>query len=184
MANVKRHKIKAEVLLVVKAVTLGYQIANGNVFDHALNLISSSLSKRAVKPEVEAFYLMVKSEAYRFRQSEAYLNDREKIKELCEKSKMDGLFELFTKLVEKSISKHSVSGGGALSSVDKSRASLGKSIALDPDTGYKTVISQNDDVEVILTWAGISTYQMSRSDKSFLYATSLSKMIEKHFGTQ
>ena len=75
MTQKNKHKLSIEELLVVKAVSLGYQIANGKVFESAINLINSSLQKKSVSPEIEAFYLMIRSEAHRFRQSNAYTND-------------------------------------------------------------------------------------------------------------
>ena len=180
--STRRHRIKTEQLLVVKAVTLGYRIAKGSVFEKAIGLIDSSLSRQPVNPEVEAFYLMVRSEAYRFRQSKRHLEDRQKIKALFEKSNLQGVFELFSEIVEKTTSRHRISGGGALSSLDKRQASLGSDTWVDPDTGYEWVIAQNDDVESIMKLAGVERHSMSDADRSFLFDTTLKRMIEKHFG--
>ena len=181
MTRKNKHKLSIEELLVVKAVSLGYQIANGKVFESAINLINSSLQKKSVSPEIEAFYLMIRSEAHRFRQSNAYTNDRQQIKVLAERSRLQNVFELFTRVVEGTTGLYRVSGGGALSTVDRGKPSLGTEVMVDPDTSFVTLHSRNDDVNIILECAGISIGNISSADRSFLYDINLSVMIKKHF---
>ena len=97
--------MKIEELIVAKAVILGFQISNGNVFDQAIGMIDANLAKVKqieIKPEVHAFYLMLKSEACRFRLKPDYDASRAEIKRSCELSKIPNLFEIYTDIVQKS----------------------------------------------------------------------------------
>ena len=71
-----------------------------------------------------------------------------------------------------------MSGGGALNTVDKGRPSLGTDVMVDPNTGYETAYSRNDDVNIILECVGVSSWDISDADRSFLYDTNLSVMIK------
>ena len=180
--------MKIEELLAAKALILGYQIAKGKVFDQALELINkhiSSARSNRTKPEVEAFYLMVIAEARRFRHQKNHSSDRGKIQRLCDDSSINGIFEIYIFLVEQSTQQHIVTGGGALSSLDKREASLGNDVMLDPDTGYSVILSDHRDVEKVLEWLGYGWggKAISPSDHKFLYDVNLSDLIKKHFST-
>ena len=94
---------------------------------------------------------------------------------------MQNVFELFTRVVEGTTGLYRVSGGGALSTVDRGKPSLGTEVMVDPDTSFVTLHSRNDDVNIILECAGISSGNISSADRSFLYDINLSVMIKKHF---
>ena len=182
-----KHLMRVDELLVAKAVALGYQISKGKVFEQAIDLIEraiGSCSANSINPEVKAFYLMVMAEAFRFRQSNKHLENREQISQLCEASRLPNLFDLYTHIIEKSTAHHKVTGGGALSSVDKQRATFGTDISIDVGDSQQVSLPDNDDIIKILEWMGYERGRgISKADQNFLFNTNLSDLIKKHFGS-
>ena len=176
--------MRLEQLIVAKAISLGYQISSGKYFDQAIDLIDMSLRNKArerLNPEVIAFYLMVRDEAFRFRKISNYAENRSEIKQLCEQSRIPNLFELYIEIIGKTTAAHNVVGGGALSSLKKERATFGTDQHYD-DHGDGFILSQNDDVVKILEWMGHTRGRnISEADRNFLYETNLSTLINKHF---
>ena len=178
--------MKIEELIVAKAVILGFQISNGNVFEQAIRMIDDNLAKVKrieIKPEVHAFYLMLKSEACRFRLKPDYDASRAEIKDLCELSKLPNLFEIYTDIVQKSTAQYRVQGGGALSSIDARKATLGDDGWYDPDYWFVNT-SQHDDANKVLEWMGYwRGSRISDADAKFLFDVNLTDLFKKHFGS-
>ena len=77
-----------------------------------------------------------------------------------------------------------MTGGGALSSVDKQRATFGTDISIDVGDSQQVSLPDNDDIIKILEWMGYERGRgISKADQNFLFNTNLSDLIKKHFGS-
>ena len=181
-----KHLMRVDELLVAKAVALGYQISKGKVFEQAIDLIERAIGSRSansINPEVKAFYLMVMAEAFRFRQSNKHLENRSKSQN---SARLRGfqIYLIFTRTLLRRARLIIRRAGGALSSVDKQRATFGTDISIDVGDSQQVSLPDNDDIIKILEWMGYERGRgISKADQNFLFNTNLSDLIKKHFGS-
>ncbi len=174
-------KIKTEKLLVLKAFYMGYSIAHENVSstNSALKMIESAiiqLEKRESKEDNIRllFYILLKSEILRDRGDIITL--RKQAKDINEKLKSD-IYEFYMDIVEATQTKTQIHPHGITSTITANEGIIThKKVSFTDDFGNLHTISHDIAAEAL----DIDIGDLSESDNSFLYNTSLKKMLDRH----
>ena len=165
-------------LIPLKAFYLGLSLRNNAISSKAKDLVDEAIERCGQGEDFstkKVFYLLLKCELNR--NTDSIVRDREIAKNFCDKSDHSDIFLNYMKIVDATQSVKKVIGGGAMSMIKQGEVSeYEDAFAISDDGGVFQI-----RVELPLNSLDLTRNDLSEEDKKFLYKSSFSEILDKHF---